>query len=190
MKRVCSLALSMVLAVALTLPALAAEDTDPPLWQEYGFDSREECIESFYGGDESAYEAEAEERLERQRWEASMADEIAAFDADAYWNSDECWYSTWYDSKEAFMEDWLLESEEQFRATMLEDWLDSRWQTYQQSTLVSRTLTALGGTPGRVGVMLDGTYIDFDGAAPEVKNGVTMVSCGPLMRALGGHGAP
>lgn len=99
----------------------------PPLWQEYGFGSREECIEYFYGGDESAYEAEVEERLERQRWEASMADEIAAFDADAYWNSDECWYSAWYDSKEEFMEDWLLEDEEQFRETMLEDWLDSQW---------------------------------------------------------------
>lgn len=185
MKRVFSVLLSLVLAFSLTIPALAAgEDLDPPLWQEYGFGSREECIEYFYGGDESAYEAEVEERLERQRWEASMADEIAAFDADAYWNSDECWYSAWYDSKEEFMEDWLLESEEQFRETMLEDWLDSQWQAYQQSTLVSRTLAELGGTPGQVGVMLDGQYIDFDGAVPEVINGVTMVPCQPVMEAL------
>lgn len=186
MKRILSLALSLVLTFSLAVPALAAEDTDPPLWQEYGYGSREECIEWMYGGDEAAYQAEVDALLERQAWEDSMADEIAAFDPEAYWNSDECWYSSWYGSKEAFMEDWLLDTQEQFEDVMLEDWLDGRWQAYQAATLISRTLTELGGTPGRVGVMLDGKYIDFDEGAPEVVSGVTMVPCRPVMEALGG----
>ena len=56
-----------------------------------------------------------------------MAGEIAAFDADAYWNSGECWQAEYYDAKEAFMEDWLLETEEDFRACLLEEWLDDQW---------------------------------------------------------------
>ena len=36
MKRLTSVLLAMVLALSLTAPALAAEDTDPPLWKEYG----------------------------------------------------------------------------------------------------------------------------------------------------------
>lgn len=186
MKRILSLALSLVLALSLAVPALAAEDTDPPLWQEYGFASRAECIELMYGGDETAYQSEVNDRLERQAWEDSIADEIAAFDPDAYWNSGECWYASWYDSKEAYMEDWLLETEEQFDDAMLEDWLDNRWQEYQQATLLSRTLTELGGTPGQVGVMLNGKYLTFDEGTPEVVNGVTMVPCRPVMEALGG----
>ena len=85
MKKILSLvmALAMVLALSLTAPALAAEDTDPPLWKEYGYASREECIRDIFYGDEDAYQEEVEYALARESWEASMAGEIAAFDADA-----------------------------------------------------------------------------------------------------------
>ena len=84
MKRLTSVLLAMVLALSLTAPALAAEDTDPPLWKEYGYDSREECIRDIFYGDEDAYQEEVEYALTRESWEASMAEEIAAFDANAY----------------------------------------------------------------------------------------------------------
>lgn len=134
MKRMLSLVLSLILAWSLTIPSLAAEDLDPPLWQQMGFSSREECITYVYG-DEDAYEQAVQEALERQQWEDAMADDIAAFDPDAYWESDECQYSWSYDSKEEFMEDWFLETEEEFRDVMLEDWLDQQWDAYRQETL-------------------------------------------------------
>ena len=117
MKRMLSLVLSLILAWSLTIPSLAAEDLDPPLWQQMGFSSREECITYVYG-DEDAYEQAVQEALERQQWEDAMADDIAAFDPDAYWESDECQYSWSYDSKEEFMEDWFLETEEEFRQSL------------------------------------------------------------------------
>lgn len=186
MKRMLSLVLSLILAWSLTIPSLAAEDLDPPLWQQMGFSSREECITYVYG-DEDAYEQAVQEALERQQWEDAMADDIAAFDPDAYWESDECQYSWFYDSKEEFMEDWFLETEEEFRDVMLEDWLDQQWDAYWQETLVDRTWAELGAPAGQTGVMLDGTYLSFPGsAAPEVVNGYTMVPCGPLLTAFGG----
>ena len=42
MKRLTAVLLALMLALSLAVPAFAAEDTDPPLWQEYGFASREE----------------------------------------------------------------------------------------------------------------------------------------------------
>ena len=65
MKRIFSLALSLILALSLAIPALAAEELTPPLWQEYGYSSREECIAYMYDGDETAYQADVEERLDR-----------------------------------------------------------------------------------------------------------------------------
>ena len=192
MKRLVSLVLTLALALsltvpALTVPALAAEDGNPPLWQEYGFTSREECVREWFGGDEAAYQAEADALLERQRWEAGMAGEIAAFDADAYWDSDECWQRWVYGSKESFMEAWELKSQEDFRQCVLESWLDDQWEAYEEATLVERTLRDMGGVPGQVGVMLDGTYISFTGGdLPEVREGRTMVPCGPVLKAFGG----
>lgn len=185
MKRILALALTFVLAISLALPAVAAEELNPPLWQEFGCASREECITDWFGGDESAYQSVIDSRLERERWETTMADEIAAFDADAYWDSGACWMSTYYASKEEFMEEWLLETEEDFRACMLEDWLDEQWWAYEKATEVERTRAKLGGVEGQIGVMLDGKYIQFPDAVPEMKDGRTMVPCRPLLEALG-----
>ena len=186
MKRWLSLLLALILAMSLTIPAMAAEELEPPLWQQYGYSSREECITWYFDGDEAAYQEEVETQLERQRWEDTMAEEIAAFDPDAYWDSGECTYSWYYTSKEEFMSDWLLDTEEQFRDVMLSDWLDEQWMAYRRSTLVSRTRAELGGVPGQIGVMLDGVYISFPSAVPEVVEGRTMVPCRPVFEAFGG----
>ena len=186
MKRLTAVLLALVLALSLAVPAFAAEDTDPPLWKEYGYDSREECIRDIFYGDEDAYQEEVEYALARESWEASMAGEIAAFDADAYWNSGECWQAAYYDSKEAFMEDWLLETEEDFRECLLEEWLDDQWWDYWQAQEVERTRAQLGGVAGQVGVMVDGTYVQFPDAVPEVVNGRTMVPCRQVLEAFGG----
>lgn len=187
MKKWITLCVVLTMLMGLAAPALAAEDLNPPLWQQYGYDSREACVEDWFGGDADAYQDRVDGKLERQRWEeTTMAGAIAAFDADAYWDSGDCSYSWYYDSKEDFMESWLLDTEAQFQDAMLEDWLDGEWTAYQRSTLVARTRAELGGVSGQVGVMLDGAYIPFPDAAPEVKDGYTMAPCRPVLEAFGG----
>ncbi len=186
MRRWMAVLLALVLALSLTVPALAVEDTDPPLWQEYGFSSREECIAYWFDGDESAYQEQVEYALARESWEASMAGEIAAFDANDYWSSGKCWQAEYYDSKEAFMEDWLLETEEDFRECLLNEWLEDQWWDYWMAQEVERTRAKLGGVAGQVGVMVDGTYVKFPDAVPEVVNGRTMVPCRQVLEAFGG----
>lgn len=46
---------------------------------------------------------------------------------------------------------------------------------------------ALGGVPGQVGVMVNGTYIKFPDAVPEVVDGRTMVPVRALVETLGGE---
>lgn len=46
---------------------------------------------------------------------------------------------------------------------------------------------SLGGVPGQVGVMVDGVYVKFPDAAPEVTGGRTMVPVRALVEALGGE---
>lgn len=46
--------------------------------------------------------------------------------------------------------------------------------------------TALGGVPGQIGVMVNGVYVKFPDAAPEVTGGRTMVPVRPIVEALEG----
>jgi len=46
---------------------------------------------------------------------------------------------------------------------------------------------ALGGMPGQVGVMVNGAYVQFPDAAPEVTGGRTMVPVRALVETLGGE---
>lgn len=46
--------------------------------------------------------------------------------------------------------------------------------------------TALGGVPGQIGVMVNGAYVKFPDAAPEVTGGRTMVPVRPIVEALEG----
>ena len=57
MKRIISALLCLLLTLSLTLPAYGYEDTDPPQWQEWGFDSLVEGVGDYYDGDlEGHYE--------------------------------------------------------------------------------------------------------------------------------------
>lgn len=47
--------------------------------------------------------------------------------------------------------------------------------------------TALGGVPGQIGVLVNGAYVKFPDAAPEVTGGRTMVPVRPIVEALGGQ---
>lgn len=58
-------------------------------------------------------------------------------------------------------------------------------QMYQQQR--DEIKKALGGVPGQVGVMVNGVYVKFPDAAPEVAGGRTMVPVRALVEAMGGE---
>lgn len=68
------------------------------------------------------------------------------------------------------------------------DWaeLEKQLQEMQQQ-LIDGQKQALGGVPGQVGVMVNGAYIKFPDAAPEVPDGRTMVPVRALVETLGGE---
>lgn len=55
-----------------------------------------------------------------------------------------------------------------------------------EPTDVNAFKTALGGVPGQIGVMVNGVYVKFPDAAPEVTGGRTMVPVRPIVEALEG----
>lgn len=63
------------------------------------------------------------------------------------------------------------------------DWGDLEEQLNYQRDVIKKEM---GGVPGQVGVMVNGAYIQFPDAAPEVANGRTMVPVRALVEALGG----
>lgn len=182
MKQIASLLLIVALALSLTVPALAYEDTDPPQWEQWGFSSLEECVEYLYGGDTAAYYEEIAYTVEFEKWKAEHAGLAASFDADAYW-SENYWGGDYGQSKEDFM---LMMgfTEEDFRDYLLEDYLYGLWWAEQEAQAVVEEKQALGGVPGEIGVMLNGEYLSFD-AQPELRDGRTMVPCRQVMEALG-----
>lgn len=68
------------------------------------------------------------------------------------------------------------------------DWaeLEKQLQEMQQQ-LIDGQKQALGGVPGQVGVMVNGVYVKFPDAAPEVPDGRTMVPVRALVETLGGE---
>ncbi len=68
------------------------------------------------------------------------------------------------------------------------DWseLEKQLQEVQQQ-LIDGQKQALGGVPGQVGVMVNGVYVKFPDAAPEVADGRTMTPVRALVEALGGE---
>lgn len=64
------------------------------------------------------------------------------------------------------------------------DW-DSLEEELQQAR--NENKKALGGVPGQVGVMVDGKYVQFPDAAPEVVDGATMAPVRALVEAMGGE---
>lgn len=184
MRRAFSWMLALVTALSLCVPALAAEPA--PLWQSYGCTSERECVEVIFGGDQAAYDAAEAEQTAYDAWLSSMSDEIAAFDPDAYWTSGQCPMAEYYDSKEQFMEEWLLESEEDFRGVMLDEWLSGQWTVWWDAHETDRLRAEMGGTAGQTGIILDGAYIAFPAQKPTVTRGVTMAPAKELAEAFGG----
>lgn len=155
-KRFLSLILSLTLAVSLTAPAYAAEvspeeiqaisakydleppmedavfsateNTDLPLWQAYGFLSLEHMLDARLITLEE-YEREAREAAEEAAWkEAYWAEHGEEMDADALFQRE---WGEWY-TKAEYMRWWDLKTEEDFRDSLKDQWLNEEYWRYQE----------------------------------------------------------
>ncbi len=78
-------------------------------------------------------------------------------------------------------------TEEDFLNMMVSDQVADRIMAEAYQKAIDDQKEALGGVLGQVGVMVNGTYIKFPDAAPEVADGRTMVPVRALVEALGGE---
>lgn len=135
MKKLLSLFLAMVLALSLAIPAFGYEDLTPPLWQQWGYDSLEDYL-SCACGDEDDYAQAVEEERAFLTWaetyKAAHAAEAAAFDPEAFFTEQ---YSAYW-TKEEYMQAFELETEEEFQADLMRDWLYNIY--YTEKTAVER----------------------------------------------------
>lgn len=159
--------------------------------QERGFDSLEELSEYWDWDQDSTVllllEDWVSERLaqeELEQFEAGHPGMLEQFRANAYdFFAQEYPY---YGSPERYMEIWDL-TEEEFIRWMVERQISVQLALEAQQRYADQMKTELGGVPGQLGVMVDGAYISFPDAAPELVNGRTMVPAQALLEALGGE---
>ena len=168
---------------------------DPDAWLRTaypGYRDPEEAFMADYGlADRAAFEAYMKgdytnhliwiEDL-RSDIDAALAEDPTAlegFDVDAYFTQE----YPYYDSQEAFMPDYgLLDRAE------LETYLTWEYLTYYAAPSdpwTDESKENLGGVPGELGIMVNGTYLTFDGDKPYAENGVTYVPAAELGEALG-----
>lgn len=191
MAKLLSLALSLVLALSLTLPTLAYEDTDPPQWEQYGYSSLEEMPADWEMSEDEYYESivadmlefeqyRKEEEAKRQAWLETHQAEVSAFDPYAYFAQE----YPYYDSPEEYME-WSDLTEEEFRQEMLYDWVSSLQLEEADRVQMAQEKEAVGGSADGINVMVNGQCIPFPDVRPEIQNDRTMVPLAAAMEFLG-----
>lgn len=180
MKKLTALLLSVILLLGLCLPAAAVEDFDPPLWEEYGYSSKEELLEDW-----GITDADYDEMLEEEHmWRDWHYDEATGdFDPPL-------WAYYGYASKQDMMDDWGL-TEDDYAAMVQEerlwqerqDWTDEEWELYFTEQLQSEKKAL--GLIYDINVMLRDKPFSFTDAVPEITNGRTMVPLRAVMENMG-----
>lgn len=189
-----TLVLTAALTLSLALPVSAYPDTEPPLWQQMGYSSLEELLEEGWlteeeyaamAADELAWQQEQQEELLRQEtWLKEHQEEVAAFDADAYFLEN---YAMWMGENytpQMYMEEWGM-SREEFETEMLDDWVYTMMMLEEERASMAQEKTELGGSPEGINLMVDGACVPFPDVTPEAKSNRTMVPLAPAMEYLG-----
>ncbi len=125
MKKLLALVLTLAMSCTLFAPALAYQDTDPPLWKERGYTSLEDMLERQYMT-EDEYGEQAQEAADAAAWkDAYWAAHSAEFDADGWFTAR---YGSYY-AKKDYMYYFDLYTEADFQENMREDWLSEQYWT-------------------------------------------------------------
>lgn len=114
--------------------------------------------------------------------DADLAEGPAAldgFDVDAYFIQE----YPYYESQEAFLADYGLLDRAEFETYLTWEYLT--YYAAPSDPWTDDSKEALGGVPGELGVMVNGTYLTFEGDQPYAENGATYVPAAELGEALG-----
>ena len=189
-KKILSLLLALALCIALACPALAAyEDTEPPMWQQWGYGSLEELLADWEMTEEEYYEMIEWDVAEQKEWPAwreaylaahpDFAETAMAKDAE-----DPVWAVFGDESLEEFMA-WYAE-EGQTYADVVVDWylMDIFWDEWYAAAVL-REREAMGGPAEGVGVMWMDKYVQFPDVQPEITNDRTMIPIRAFMEFTG-----
>lgn len=168
---------------------------DPDAWlrRAYpGYRDPEEAFMADYGlADRAAFEAYMKEDYTshliwmeslRSEIDAMLAENAAAldgFDVDAYFTQE----YPYYESQEEFMAGYTLLGRAEFETYLTWEYLT--YYAAPSDPWTDDSKEALGGVPGELGVMVNGTYLTFDGDKPYAEDGVTYVPADELGEALG-----
>lgn len=176
----------------------------PELVEQYTASADSYCVKTyyFYETPEQYMEANGQTREEfvkdmvndqienflEHRWgytedfSAAHPGMIAWFKANAYdYFAQEYYY---YDTAEEFMRARGY-TEAEFVARMAIEQMDKQLDRERRQARLDQMKTELGGVPGQTGVMIDGEYVKFPDAAPELVSGRTMAPLRTVMEALG-----
>lgn len=170
---------------------------DPDAWLRTaypGYRDPEEAFMADYGlADRAAFEDYMKEDYTshliwiedlQSEIDANLAEEpalLGGFNVDAYFTQE----YPYYDSQEAFMADYGPLDRTEFETYLTWEYLTYYAAPEEDSPWTDDLKESLGGVPGELGIMVNGTYLTFTGDKPYAEDGVTYVPAAELGEALG-----
>lgn len=164
MKKLLAFLLSAAMALTLAVPAMAAPEDAVPISGAPDGDF------SWYTAEQAYLDAHPglEEQLRANAYDFFAREVAGSMSPEEYMAYFEMTEEEFLDEMVLWQVSALLEAEEE------RSWVDA-------------IKTALGGVPGQIGVMVNGEYVKFPDAVPEVTGGRTMVPVRAIVEALGGE---
>lgn len=171
MKKIISLVLAAVLALSVCIPAAAAKS---------GGETPEDS--------QSGY---ADDSVPFDDWLAVFKTQHADIYAAALKDGPPLWQAEGFGSKQEMLDAYGM-TDDEYTEYLLNDRLSDYYDEYledcrrqSEAKWVGDTRESLGGTRAGLAVMLDGRYIAFPDAQPQLRDGRTMVPLRALLEAMG-----
>lgn len=164
MKKLLAFLLSAAMALTLAVPAMAAPEDAVPISGAPDGDF------SWYTAEQAYLDAHPglEEQLRANAYDFFAREVAGSMSPEEYMAYFEMTEEEFLDEMVLWQVSVLLEAEE-------------------AQSRVDAIKTALGGVPGQIGVMVNGEYVKFPDAVPEVTGGRTMVPVRAIVEALDGE---
>lgn len=189
MKKLLALLVSAMMAVSLAVPAFAAPGLSPEEAASLGVIGGADgptaifttspvdwgvLLDESYMDSDTAIDWFKEKHPERVAALRANVKDFYEQEYGEYWTA------------EQYMEEFGV-TEEEFLEDMVKEQLLRLYFDEGSQWIADMQKEAMGGVVGQIGVIVNGTYVQFPDAAPEVANGRTMVPVRALVESLGGE---
>lgn len=192
--------LTLLLALALTLslaaPALAFEDSSPPMWEQWGYDSLEDFMQwnnlktydDYLGYIEDYVKEWEESEAQEARWQQWRTEYLAAhpeYRKNALSRQAEIYKDWGFDSADEFYEWYGFENKAEYEDWIVDYFLYDVFSAEDQARQIREEKIGLGGPAEGVGLMWQGAYVQFPDAKPEITASRTMIPIRAFMELIG-----